>query len=269
MAGRGDGTFGPAVRVAMHDGSSPHVHSVVLADVNADGHLDVLASLVDDHALAVLLGDGRGGFTPAHAQPYFAHRHPYMQLNPVDIDGDGHLDVVLTDVRGNGLTVLAGSGTGMFASTNFRLDTHTPLRAAERPLACALADVDGDGDLDAVAFIDESPQAVVALNDGTGRFVEPDASLIALAAPCVGGVVTDVTGDGHADIVASTTMASVVSINPGRGDGTFARAFTVESGGRSAAVAVGDMNGDGRPDLVVGHFHGGTVAVLLAQPVTD
>lgn len=264
LIGRGKGRFLPPSMFTLHDGDSPHVHAIALTDVNNDGHLDITATLVDDHALSVHLGDGTGSFQPALGQPYFAHRHPYMRLNMTDINADGHVDTVLTDVRGGGLTVLVGSGTGMFASSRgFSLDAHTPLSIAERPLACDLADLDGDGDLDAVAFADESPTAVAVHNSGGGRFVE-GTSPIALGVPTTGGRLADIDGDGEIDIIASGTMTSEISINLGM-DGGFQMPFTVDALGGNPQVAIGDMNGDGALDVVTGNYVGGTVSVLLNQ----
>ena len=263
----GDGAGGLRLHgyTPLHDGESAHVHSIALADVNGDGHLDMLATLVDDHALAVLLGDGEGGFVPALGQPYFAQQHPYAQLNTVDINGDGAIDAVLTDMRGNGMTVLAGSGTGMFAPLlGFNLNTSMPLSSAERPMACALGDVDGDGDLDAVTFIDESPIAVLMINEGGGVYAEAPDALIDLGAPCVGGTLADVTGDGVLDVVASGTVVTTVSIVPGKRGGGFGKPRLIEAGGLSPHVAVADMNGDGRLDLVTGNYDGGTIGVLTA-----
>ncbi len=264
LLGDGRGGLGMPTYFKLHDGASPHVHSIALADANADGDLDILATLVDDHAMAVLLGDGAGGFTPAPGQPFFAHRHPYAQLNVVDITGDGALDAVMTDMRGGGLTVLVGSGTGMFSPLHgFNLETSMPIAAAERPMACSLGDIDADGDLDALAFIDESPTAVRMLNRGDGVFEEPSEPIVDLGSASVGGELVDTTGDGVLDIVASGAASNVVAICRGRGDGTFERAELIDAHGRSPGVAVGDMNGDGIPDLVTGNYDSGTVSVLL------
>lgn len=253
--------------VTLHEGSSPHVHSIALADVNHDADVDLLATLVDDHAVAVHLGDGRGGFEPSIGQPYFAFRHPYMNLNVVRMNGDRHSDLVFTDVRGCGLSVLLGSGTGMFSpSTGFRLTAHTPIESAERPIAAAVGDLDGDGDTDAVAIIDESPLAVVMINDGTGAFAEREDNPVRLAVPVTSLALADVSGDGVLDLIAGGTTVDAISVSLGRGDGSFAKAQRVEAGGTSPGVAVGDMNGDGLADVVTGNYDSGTVSVLLSTP---
>ena len=93
LLGRGDGTYDPASvsPVRASDGRSPHTHAVTIADVNADGHGDVLVTNVDDHTLGVLLGDGTGAMARAAGSPYFAGRHPYENLNVTDINGDAQL----------------------------------------------------------------------------------------------------------------------------------------------------------------------------------
>ncbi|MFI4896306.1 MAG: FG-GAP repeat domain-containing protein [Phycisphaerales bacterium JB059] len=265
LLGDGAGGLGRPSYFTLHRGASPHVHSLVLADVNHDGNLDVLATLVDDHALSVHLGDGKGGFTPALAQPYFAHRHPYAQLNIHDLNHDTHPDALLTDVRGNGLTVLSGSGTGMFASSRgFSLEAHTPVTLAERPMAAAVGDVDNDADPDAILAIEEAPQAVLMLNDGSGEFLETGAAL-ELAAPTTGVTLADLNNDGALDLVSDGAAGRAFGCRLGLGDGRFGPPQRVDSLGEDPSVSVGDMNGDGRPDVVAANYDSGTVVVLLGQ----
>ena len=265
LLGDGKGGFAKPAYFELHAGESPHVHALALADVNNDGALDVLATLVDDHAVAVHLNDGSGRFTPALGQPFFAFRHPYNQLNTLDVNADGNVDCVLTDMRGGGLSVLVGSGTGMFASSvGFTLGVHTPITSAERPMAADVADVDRDGDLDAVAIIDESALAVVMINDG-GVFKEHPRNPVRLAVPTTSVALVDLEGKGWAALVTGGTMTGDISVAMARTDGSFAEPYAVPTGGMSPAVVAADMNGDGKPDIVTGNYGSGDVSVLLQR----
>lgn len=258
----GDGAGGMTRRddlsFDLHDADRPHVHSVILVDVNHDQHLDVVASLIHDHAIAVHLGDGAGHFSPSLGSPYFAHRHPYEQLVAYDLNGDGHLDIACTDVSGNGVSVLLGSGTGMFASSRFRFAAHTRVGEEVRPMALALGDFTGDGHPDMVATLDEAPQVLFLTNDGKGDFTLSGDNPLSTAKQTWGVRVADFDRDGKLDFVTGGTSVSL-----GRGDGTFAESVAVRSDARKPYVAVGDFDEDGRPDLVCSSYDDGAVQVLL------
>lgn len=266
LIGKGDGSFERPTYFSMKDAGDPHVHSIALADVNNDGYDDALATLVEDHALAVLLGNGKGGFERAPHQPYFAHRHPYSQLEIEDITGDGNLDACMTDMRGNAITILAGMGNGTFLTSNgFTLEGHTPINAFERPMALQLGHLNKDNYPDAVVIADESAQALVMLGDGEGNLVE-SGSQIRLAVPTTGLRLADINADGITDIITGgvgVRRESRISITLGKGDGTFERSFPFETGGDSPSPAVGDLNGDGLPDIVTGNYDSGNISVLI------
>jgi len=64
----GNGALGPGVFLAV----SGRPDSVSLADLNSDGHLDILLAVADSSGgkgLQIMLGDGHGGFAAPVAAP--------------------------------------------------------------------------------------------------------------------------------------------------------------------------------------------------------
>ena len=88
--GNGDGSYQPPVSYQV--GSQPQ--GLVLADLNNDGNLDIVAADAGDsnanHAIAVLLGNGDGTFKPVQ---YVAGLQGIFDVTAVDFDGDGKMDL--------------------------------------------------------------------------------------------------------------------------------------------------------------------------------
>ncbi|MDC0722865.1 FG-GAP repeat domain-containing protein [Nannocystis bainbridge] len=74
------------------------------ADVTADGALDLVAATGSDD-VAVLVGDGLGGFTCEIVLEVAADTSPGLLVTG-DLDGDGRLDLVAGVADGKGVTVL-------------------------------------------------------------------------------------------------------------------------------------------------------------------
>lgn len=90
------------------------------ADFNHDGHPDIVTTNLDDGTVSILLGDGKGGFTPAPGSPVGAGAKPW-QVFVGDVNGDGNAGLVVIpyqrDIAGesqNVVTVLLGDGHGAF-----------------------------------------------------------------------------------------------------------------------------------------------------------
>ncbi|HEX8249614.1 MAG TPA: VCBS repeat-containing protein, partial [Pyrinomonadaceae bacterium] len=118
LLGAGDGRFSraPGSPFAAHTGGArAHNHGLALSDLNADGNLDITTSNQNDNSVSVLLGNGRGNFTPAAGSPFAVGRAPYPHV-VYDVNKDGNLDIITPNVGSDNVSVLLGDGRGGFKS---------------------------------------------------------------------------------------------------------------------------------------------------------
>jgi len=235
---RGDGAGGLSVAASVATGLVPS--NVLPGDIVEDGHPDAI--VVGEDAYGLLRATPGGGFE--FARVFGIAAAPDGALG--DVNEDGHLDLAIA--LDNDLRLLLahpGDGTG-----NFGRPIESP--AAPNRLATTLADLDGDGHLDAV--LPASFRTDVHRGDGSGRFTA--AGSIALSANHA--LAADFDGDGSADVVTTTHFEPGASgsersrTNVSFGDGAFGFAPTVlvDSENTQGRTAAADVDGDGRLELL-------------------
>jgi hypothetical protein len=203
-----------------------------------------------------------------------------------DIDRDGHADVFVTRWRSYALYRNRGDGTFEDVTDTWGLGGRR-----DWPSSAALADLDGDGDLDLYvchyaawdlanpricrdpktqAYLNCSPLLAEALpdrlfrNDG-GRFVDVTASsgVVDHNGRGLGVVAADLDADGRVDLfVANDSSANFLFRNLGgmrfeetaHAAGVAGNASGIYQAGMG--VAAGDLDGDGLIDLAVTNFYG-------------
>ena len=187
---------------------------VVLADVNDDGRLDLLAS--SGAGPRVWLGDGSGGWTPSsEGLPSPMLKGLYNGLDVGDINGDGRMDFVTANWV-DGPEIYLQQSDGSWKKTP---DAFPQLMGGA--IGVALGDLDLDGNLDIVLSgrMKTDPgfvRGVFALRgDGSGGMSYMEGTgLLATGLAAMGGVaVEDINGDGVLDVVAGSGL--IVETAPG------------------------------------------------------
>ena len=235
---------------------------VDVGDMDGDGHLDVLSSAtgigpcLSWHRNAA----GDGSTWTSTTIPFVGYSGgqtsglsvvPFSALG--DIDGDGDLDVLSS---GSHYQPSIGSSFRALAwHENLSGDGSSWVQHDIRRTTCselALADLDGDGDLDAVVSDVAGAIATTWIytndsGDGSAwtRFQIPDGTSSRFVAPA------DVDGDGDMDIVATYASSGIVWHDNAVGDAStwIEREIFASGGGFTFSFVVpADVDGDGDTD---------------------
>ncbi|MGD2114552.1 MAG: CRTAC1 family protein [Acidobacteriota bacterium] len=215
---RGDGTFEDATRQAGLAASDGAGLGVVAGDLDDDGWPDVyVANDADPNFLFRNRGDGT--FEDVSLLSGTAHSdrgraEGGMGVDLGDADGDGLLDLVVTNFELESNTIYRNAGGGLFTDVRYAARLAEP-SLHKLAFGVELTDLDHDGDLDlAVAnghILDNAdmfnarsryaqPNQILE-NLGNGRFREvPDHGMDAVRASR-GLAAGDLDGDGDEDLV--------------------------------------------------------------------
>jgi hypothetical protein len=272
LLGNGDGTFtaasGSPVRVLSppyDDAASPYVGPIVAADFNHSSHQGFGVALINNSAVAIMLGNGDGTFAPSSASFANANDMTTYALAAADFNADGNLDlVILNQIYGSAFVAL-GYGEGAFNAAG-SLSTTGFLNGI------AVGDFNGDGKLDAIVAGGSGGFSAglgtsglgVSLGNGDGTFTPANGSPISLGQNLSAIVVADFNGDGKLD-VAVTDAAGDVYILLGNGDGTFGPPQTIAVGTQPDAIVAADFNNDGKVDLAIANYADNTITLLLGN----
>ena len=217
----GDSTFSPAILISN---AALNPSSIVAADIDADGRIDLVSASSKDNMIAWYrnVGGAPGALfgynaaSPAANQRVISRSAKYaFSVTVADVNGDGLWDVVSASFFDSKIAYYLNRGGGAFgySPTTPTANQHVISTAGEAPSCVAAGDLDGDGIADL---------AVTSVNDDTLAWFK-------------GGY--DESGD-------PTFTRYVLSTD-------LPRAFT---------VTIADMNKDRRPDLLVASPFGGKIS---------
>jgi len=192
----GTGVFTAGQSTSITGGGGPSVGTGVIADLNGDGNTDFVVSSSQSTTTNVFFGNGDGTL-----QAPVEITSNSFKATVADVNNDGNPD--LLEVDGANLKVFLNAGGGTFGLPTLYTT------GGNYPSSLAIADINGDGNLDAVIANQNSNNAAVLLGDGSGAFGA--ATVFTVNQVPIDLTVGDFNSDGKLDIATS-----------GYNDGTYA-----------------------------------------------
>jgi hypothetical protein len=252
----GQGNFHPAPGSPIPAGHLPN--DIAVADMNGDGHPDLIIANHQSPYVRILLGDGTGRFTLAPGSPIDVHSYPHPHaVVAADFNSDGRIDVATDSWGNNQIELLLGDGTGRLLTPGAFFPTGR--RPYERLRS---ADFNHDGHPDIVTTNLDDNTVSILLGDGRGRFTNAPGSPFSAGAKPWEIALADIDGTGNTDLVVIPYQRDIagpsqntVTVLLGDGHGGFhpkpGPPLSLGDCRGPNSVAAGDLTGSGRPTIAV------------------
>jgi uncharacterized protein (TIGR03437 family) len=261
VLGKGDGTFGSPVQYTA-GGSG---QAIAVADFNGDGNPDIAIG----GTTGILLGNGDGTFRAGSPLAGGGSSTQIWAFAAGDLNGDGKIDLVYSDIQNQVVVPLFGNGDGTFKAGQ-------AYAISQLPDSLILVDYNNDGRLDIVngqgdarifGPAGQSGNTDILLNNGDGTFQGaptyfslPNSEASDYGFSLLSGMAVAKFGGATPGLL--TSGAGALTLFVGNAKGGLQAPQSVPLQGGAGAIAAGDFNGDGKADAAV-VSGSASIAILL------
>jgi len=224
---------------------SSDVSSLHMCDLNGDGWKDVVCGSLTTTLRWALTDALTTGINNIQSR---AIGNGLIEVDSGDVNGDGKVDIVVSNYGDDNVAILLGDGQGNLAPVSYYPTQDQPWQAIVR-------DVTGDGVLDLLVSSVGADTLEVhrGLGDGTFTLLQS----LTLGSDPRNIETIDLTGDGRLDVVVSLNAANSISVLWNNGDGTLsASPFYHSLTDQPNRLNLADIDRDTRLDILVDTYTG-------------
>jgi hypothetical protein len=173
---------------------------------------------------------------------------------PSDLNGDGIVDLALTDQVNDHATVLINNGNGTFRAAAY-------FSTGSIPISLCAADFNGDGNNDIATSNVGSDNISILENNGDGTF-RAAINYYAGSAPRF-IFASDLDSDYDYDLIVADEGYDSVTVFKNNGDGIFQVAARYLVGTAPYSIFVSDFDNDGDNDMAVTNIYSNNISILM------
>lgn len=257
-----------ATKVDFSTGQNPW--NATVADFDQDGKPDLAVINDVDNTVSILKNTSPFGIIDATS---FAPKVDFVTGNfPIgiasgDLDGDGKMDLAITNQTDNSISVLRNiSTTGIINASSFAPKIDFP--AGLDPYSVAIGDLDDNNKPEIVVSNYSSGSVSVFGNTSAIGSVALSAKVdFVSGAGSLMVSISDIDGDGKPDLLVTNGGARIAilkNVNTAQpiNLSSFANKIDFNSTSDPFGLAIGDLDGNGKPDIVGANFNGTTASIL-------
>lgn len=182
--------------IIIDQGSTNGPRAAFAADLDGDGHLDLVSASEYDNKIAWYKNDGAGNL--GAQQIISLDVISPFNASAVDFDNDGNVDILVSSAEKGKIFWFKNDGSANFGSPRLIINS---VNGISNSIA---ADIDGDGDMDVLATSADTNKIIWFENtNGLGDF-SPENLISNTVDRAIHIAVSDLDGDGDLDIISST-----------------------------------------------------------------
>jgi len=266
-ANKPNGLFTEAPGSPIVVGKNPS--SIVVADFNGDGFLDLAVANQSDNSISLFRGNGDGTFTEFPGSPFkLTNSATISETAPVamvsgnfrnqvnHINSGAEVDLAVVNQGSDNVSILLST---VDSNLNVTLAEapNSPITVGTTPVAIATGDLNADGvpDLAVVnqgnGTVSGSVSILLGSSNLDGTFAEATGSPLSTASTPAGIAIAHFANGTVPDIAVTNKGSNTLGVYLGLGRGTFASRIELNTPSGPSALIASTLTASGLPDIAL------------------